>query len=296
MISVVIPLYNKEKSIGSTIRCVLNQTYTDFEIVVVDDGSTDNSANVVREFEDKRVRLICKENGGVSSARNEGILAARGEYISFLDGDDFWEPEYLETLNRLILDYPYASIYGIKRGCICNDHKIEDNKNSFVGYRGIVDDVWNNYPDSWTGSSSSSRKDLLLSIGLFDTRMAYGEDLDMWWRLLLIGDGAIDNTRTLMYYVQDSENRAMNKFIPFERHIPFYIEKYEKWRKENASFRKFFDTQCVYRLLQYATMPKYKKDIKRVLKQIDFSQLKLSMKLRFVFPRLYNLYARKRDA
>ena len=114
MISVVIPLYNKAQSIRKTLDSVLAQIYTNYEIIVVDDGSTDDSANVaeatLRECKvygvECRGRVIRKANGGVSSARNAGILAAKGEYVAFLDGDDLWHPEYLATLHQLIVDYP----------------------------------------------------------------------------------------------------------------------------------------------------------------------------------------------
>lgn len=295
MISVVIPLFNKEHSISATLQSVLDQTYDDFEVVVVDDGSTDNSAVVVSGFTDKRIRLIRKSNGGVSSARNEGILEAKGEYIAFLDGDDIWDSHYLEQLVKLIIDYPNATIYGLGCGYIENGKKELQSSQLVNGYRGVVKDVWNNYPGCWTGSSTCSSRANLISVGMFDTRMSHGEDMDMWWRLLLKGDGVIDGTGVWAYYVQDSENRAMGKFIPFEKHIPFYIEKFEKWRKENASFRKFCDQECLYRLFQYTLMPQYKKDLRRVLGQIDFSQQKMSMRLRFLFPRLYRLHVKKRN-
>ena len=100
MISIVIPLYNKERAIINTLQSVLAQTYTDCEIIIVDDGSTDNSLNVVHkrisELENERIRVIHKKNGGVSSARNRGIKEAKGEYVALLDGDDLWEPTFLE--------------------------------------------------------------------------------------------------------------------------------------------------------------------------------------------------------
>ena len=92
MISVVIPLYNKEKQIANTLRSVFAQTYTDYEIIVVNDGSTDNSVAVVESLNDPRIRLIHQKNAGVSAARNRGIEEARGEYIALLDGDDEWKP------------------------------------------------------------------------------------------------------------------------------------------------------------------------------------------------------------
>ena len=293
MISVVIPLYNKAQSIRKTLDSVLAQTYKDFEIVVVDDGSTDGSADVAEatllasRLSPLAFRLIRKPNGGVSSARNAGILAAKGEYVAFLDGDDLWHPEYLETLHRLILDYPDASLYGIGCTTIHGD-KIPENVPPST-LRGEVEDVWNNYPGYWTGSSSSSSRARLLEIGLFDTRMTHGEDIDMWWRLLLSGKGVFDN-RVLAYHRQDTENRAMNKLIPLEKHIPYFVDKYAEARANNVDFRRYFDREIIYRLYPYMFDAHYRKEAKRIAKQIDYSLQKWTMKFRMVCPRMYRMY------
>lgn len=297
MISVVIPLYNKAQSIRKTLDSVLAQTYKDFEIVVVDDGSTDGSANVafatLREFSGRptgyglEFSVIRKENGGVSSARNAGILAAKGEYVAFLDGDDLWHSEYLETLHQLIEDYPDAALYGI--GCTTiNGDKIPENV-TLSTLRGEVNDLWNNYPCYWTGSSSSSSRARLLEIGLFDTRMTHGEDIDMWWRLLLSGKGVFDN-RVLAYYRQDTENRAMNKLIPLEKHIPYFVDKYAEARANNVDFRRYFDREIIYRLYPYMFDDHYRKEAKRIAKQMDYSLQKWTMKFRMVCPRMYHMY------
>ena len=293
--SVVIPLYNKQDSIAATLQSVLAQTYTNYEIIVVDDGSTDESANVaeamLRECKvysvECRGKVIRKANGGVSSARNAGILAAKGEYIAFLDGDDLWHPEYLETLHQLIEDYPDAALYGIGCTTIHGD-KIPENVTPST-LRGEVEDVWNNYPGYWTGSSSSSSRARLLEIGLFDTRMTHGEDIDMWWRLLLSGKGAFDN-RVLAYYRQDTENRAMNKLIPLEKHIPYFVDKYAEARAKNVDFRRFFDREMIYRLYPYLFDARYRKDAKRIAKQMDYSLQKWTMKFRMLCPRMYRMY------
>ena len=185
MTSVVIPLYNKAQSIRKTLDSVLAQTYKDFEIVVVDDGSTDDSANVaeatLREFSGRPMgyglefRVLKKENGGVSSARNAGILAAKGEYIAFLDGDDLWHPEYLETLHQLIVDYPDAVLYGIGCTSICGDEM--PDVVTYSTQRGVLENPWINYPSCLTGSSTTARREKLLELGLFDTRMTHGEDV-----------------------------------------------------------------------------------------------------------------------
>ena len=295
MISVVIPLYNKEKSICFAIESVLAQTYPEYELVVVDDGSTDRSAEMVESLLPAgKGKLIRKENGGVSSARNRGILEAKGEHIAFLDADDIWEPTYLEELRNLIDECPDAGIYGVGIGSSLKGIKSSEPNDFPLGYCGYVENPWSLRFGCWTGSSTTILKLAFEKVGMFDERMAYGEDLDMWWRVLLEYKGAFLN-QTLAYYIQDSENRAMNRVIPFEKHLPFFIEKYAEWRESNPEFRQFFDRECVYRLYPYATIPKYRKDLKRVLSQIDFSQLKSSMRMRFVFPRLYGLYLKLKD-
>ena len=109
--SVVIPVYNKKSSIQATIQSVLAQTLRDYEVIVVNDGSTDDSLSVARSFEARGVRVIDQPNQGVSVARNTGILAAEGEYISFLDADDTWHPDYLETIDRLTSAHPESDFF-----------------------------------------------------------------------------------------------------------------------------------------------------------------------------------------
>lgn len=105
MISVVIPLYNKEKSIEQSLRSVLSQSYDDFEIVIVDDGSTDDSVAVVEAMNDPRIRLIKQENGGPSKARNTGVKNAKGEWILFIDADDDLLPGAIEYLAQKIKEH-----------------------------------------------------------------------------------------------------------------------------------------------------------------------------------------------
>ena len=102
MFSVVIPLYNKEKYISRAIKSVIEQTYKIFELIIIDDGSIDNSVNIVKKHKDSRIRLIEQENSGVSATRNKGIKNAKYNYIAFLDADDEWKPNFLDTIVRRI--------------------------------------------------------------------------------------------------------------------------------------------------------------------------------------------------
>ena len=110
MISVIIPIYNAEAYISECLQSVGNQSYKDFEVICVNDGSPDNSADICQRFvnKDKRFRLINQENGGVSSARNRALKEAKGEYVCFVDSDDVIDKLYLENLNNLAKDGSFA--------------------------------------------------------------------------------------------------------------------------------------------------------------------------------------------
>ena len=108
--SVIIPLYNKENFIENTIKSVLNQSFTDFELIVVDDCSTDRSLNIVKEIINNKIRIINHDlNSGLSSSRNTGITNSRGNYIAFLDADDLWKETFLEEILNLINEFPEGS-------------------------------------------------------------------------------------------------------------------------------------------------------------------------------------------
>lgn len=110
MISVIIPLYNKEAIIERTLKSVLSQDYDDFEVVIVNDGSTDNSAMIVRSFHDKRIRFYTQENGGPSKARNAGVKHAKGDWIVFLDADDELTEGALSYFDHITSQYYDADI------------------------------------------------------------------------------------------------------------------------------------------------------------------------------------------
>jgi len=192
MFSVIIPLYNKEKYISQAINSVLEQTYTHFEIVVVDDGSTDNSAAIVRQFSDPRIRIIQKMNEGVSIARNRGVAESKYEYIAFIDADDLWMPTFLEEIEKLIREYPDAAIYGTN-----NYYEFGTGKISFEKYEslfkgsqtGIISDYFNvfaNYGKSpFTTSNFCNSRKVFQEIGGYTPGVKLTEDSDLWCRIAL---------------------------------------------------------------------------------------------------------------
>ena len=187
MITIIIPLYNKEASIATALRGVLAQTYQDFEVVVVDDGSTDGGAAVVETFDDPRIRLIRQANGGVSAARNRGIAEARGEHVAFLDADDEWMPTFLEEITALIAAYPECKARATNY--IFNSNGVKSptilRKIPFAGERGVLTNYFEvascSHPPMWTSAVCIDR-DLLQEIGSFPVGIKSGEDLLVWAR------------------------------------------------------------------------------------------------------------------
>lgn len=204
-------MYNKETSISHTIECVLAQTYRDFELVIVDDGSTDNSAAIVETFKDPRIRLIRQPNGGVSVARNTGIKEAKGEYVAFLDADDEWLKEHLDNLVQLIKLFPdnkaYATNYynelkGVRKNTVLN--KIPFNTES-----GVLNNYFEvcscSHPPVWS-SAVCVERNLMLDIGGFPVGIRSGEDLLTWARIAVRTDWVYSMKPTAIYILGDGHD------------------------------------------------------------------------------------------
>lgn len=189
MISVVIPLYNKAGQVAHTLRSVLGQTFREFEVVIVDDGSTDGSADEARSVHDGRIRLVSQRNAGVSAARNRGVAEARYDLIAFLDADDEWEPTYLETQYNLYKKYPDCSVYACNYEFCNADGRVTPTilrKLPFEGEDGILSNYFEvascSHPPLWT-SAVMVRKQALQAVGGFPLGIRSGEDLLTWARL-----------------------------------------------------------------------------------------------------------------
>lgn len=189
MISVVIPLYNKERQIANTLRTVLCQTFQDFEIVIVNDGSTDNSVAEVAKISDPRIRLINQDNAGVSAARNKGIEEAKGEYVALLDADDEWNTEYLATQIQHAETYPQCDVFAVNYQFSDANGKISDTiiRNlPFAAECGVLSNYFEvastSHPPLWT-SAVMVRKKAFQEIGGFPVGIKSGEDLLTWARL-----------------------------------------------------------------------------------------------------------------
>ncbi len=185
--TVVIPLYNGREYILRSVTSVLSQSYTNYEIVVVDDGSVDNGGDIMLECEDPRLRLVRQENRGVCVARNRGIAEGKGEYIAFLDADDEWYPNHLETLVSLINEYGEGGIYstGYRMSYEVGSSSVEVFVDSGGESYSVVRDPFRLWCIRQVNNSSNSavRKDILHEVGLYKEGEDAGEDLDLWIRI-----------------------------------------------------------------------------------------------------------------
>jgi len=180
-VSIIIPNYNHAQYVADAINSVLNQTYSNYEVIVVDDGSKDNSREVIGQFADK-VRAIYQQNQGLSAARNTGIDAARGAYIGVLDADDMYEPEFIGTLVSSLESQPSAD------GIYCGYRFVDDLNNPLPQIEAREVPPENLYRALLEGNflvpeSMFVRKYCYDKVGPFDTSLRALEDFDMWLRI-----------------------------------------------------------------------------------------------------------------
>lgn len=223
MISVIIPLYNKGERVKKTIESALHQDYDgEWEIVVVDDGSTDNSAEYAHAFTDKKVRYIYKTNGGVSAARNTGIMNSKGEWLVFLDADDLLLPCALSTFASMQKHYPKAKL--------CVGSRVWNQRGSLVSQgldKGVLKHstfpylaIYANVFFASPGNMCICRT-LIDMQGVFDIRLSFYEDAEFLYRMLAQTEVAFTD-RIIGIYEQDGQGLSLSRH-PVEKEMAYYI-------------------------------------------------------------------------
>ncbi len=210
-VSVVIPVYNGARCVRRAIDSVLAQTCRDFELIVVNDGSTDETAEVLAGLGD-RIRVVNKANGGLSSARNAGIGAANGDYVAFLDADDWWLPRKLERQMEWLRAHPDATFCSTAARIVDAQGKPlrEWRSPAFPGSTLEAIFAANGYV-AGSGSAVIARREALFAAGGFDERLGSLEDIDMWMRLAARGAyHCIDEPLAVVEKRPDSMSRQLD--------------------------------------------------------------------------------------
>lgn len=229
--SVIIPLYNKAPYIKRALDSVLVQSYTNFEIVVVDDGSSDGGEVIVSNINDNKIRLISQKNSGVSAARNKGASKSKNEYLAFLDGDDTWEPNFLIELVNLITNFPNAGIYGTSNSFIYpNGKKVaEDFSYLFTSKdQGLLEDYFGLFAQIHKSPFSNSNicipKKIYNEFGGYKLGVKLTEDSDLWCRIALKYDIAF-SIKPLANYFVALEGSTHTSFEPKEFEVSIMLKQ-----------------------------------------------------------------------
>lgn len=242
--SVVIPVYNKANHLKTCVDSVLNQTFEDYEIILINDGSTDAISEVLQTFNASNILIYNTKNQGVSAARNLGISESNGTHIAFLDADDTWTNRHLQQLSDLISDFPNCGLYATNYSQIKGNSKGRINHFPTLPtkFRGIVPSFFKeSYYDriAWT-SAVSVPKSVFNSVKPFDESLhpAMGEDLDLWIRIALKFPVAFDSEISAFHHLS-AKNRLSLKNAS-EKKFPL-LNQFQTEELSNPELKRFLD-------------------------------------------------------
>lgn len=288
LFSVIIPLYNKAPYVRKAIKSVTEQTYKEWELVVVDDGSTDGSGNIVCEFTDSRISLVKQDNAGVSTARNRGVAESTAPYICFLDADDWWEPTFLKEMAGLIERHPNAGIYGTSYYIVKNGKK----RIAPIGVDNGFGEGEINYCRVYaktlcmplTSISVCIPRKVFDEVGGFPTSIKLGEDFMLWLSVALKHKVVFLN-KNLSNYNQDVDvtYRGTHHLHPPKYNMLWRLGEYESLEKTNPDYKQLIDNLRTYGLQSYLLNSKYRDAARQELSKVDWRNQDVK------WEKLYNL-------
>ncbi len=283
--SVVIPLYNKAQEITATLSSVLAQIFTDFEIIIINDGSTDDSLNQVKIIYDERIRVFTTKNKGVSHARNFGINQSRATRIVFLDADDLWKPHHLKDLKSLFETYPncgmYCKAYEKIKGRTVIASRYKDITKA-KHWNGVIEDYFHHSQINSLSTSSSiaMEKSIFNTVGYFNEHYTSGEDTDLWIRTALQYPTAFDNNVSVRINLNASQKLTNS---PFTGRSHLDLDTFKKEELKNTSLKKYLDLNRYAIAIQYKLENEHSHS-KTIFKNIDLNNLSTLQKLVYHSP------------
>ncbi len=277
--SVIIPVFNKENFIKDTIDSVLSQDFSDFEIIIMNDGSTDNSITNIESINDERIQIFNQENQGVAAARNNAIALAKGKYMALIDADDLWKHDHLNNLKHAIELFPNALLY-------CTNYEVQLTpliiKPAQFNIRlkdepAIIEDFFDASiinSIAWTSAVAFTKETHEELNGFKDTYETC-EDLDFWIKAALHGDIVFHPKITMTYkkFVENSLMKNDNNILRYN-----FINSYSHEAFENASLKRFLDINR-YALAIRCLLSGEKEVYKKALNEIDPINLNWKQKL-----------------
>lgn len=277
--SIIIPLYNKAQYVCKALESVLGQTYGEYECIVMDDGSTDGSAEVVQNIMrnaqctmGEKIRLLLQPNQGVAAARNNAAKEARGAYLCFLDADDWWEPTFLEDMARHIAKYPDAGLYAAnyvyyKPG---KTHVALDMPTGYIDYPKAY--LQSTAMPVWTGAVVMPRR-VFETMGGFPVGVKFGEDFLLWAKTAMRYPVAFLN-KPLAYYNNDvpATLRATRNLYSPQHNMLFLLDTIAQDDALPQDWKSLFDRLRLNGLLDYWMSPQYHDVAKKELAKVDWAQ------------------------
>lgn len=261
MISVIIPLYNCGKFITRSINSVLGQTVKEFEIIVVDDGSTDEGPEIVEKMNSPLIRLIRQKNQGVSCARNKGIKEAKYDLIAFLDSDDEWDTDHLETILYLYNKYPQCGVFAASYRMSLKGSIIYPELNPKLPFSD--DGIFYNYYEVASGTSLpinsntyAVRKSVINSIGGYPEGIPTGEDILTMARLNAVCEFAYSTKATSTYYIHNETVKSVRPVLKKDPLDRLFYENY-KISKHKKGARLFLSSWHKRRMTRAITQHEY---------------------------------------
>lgn len=281
MFSVVIPAYNSERFIDKAIESVLAQTYTDFELIIVDDGSTDGTRQRITAYTDKRIRYVFQENGGVSAARNKGILESKGEFICFLDSDDSWKTDHLAEMDSLIQKFPSCGLFITGYNlCLKNGEIVPKSEQILkripteqsMSENGF--DVLNRNGYFFNTNTMCCKREVFQKVGLFEVGVKNGEDDDLWYRIFAYYSIAISKKATTVYDRTNcgaTANRLEVSQPYFMRRVEGLLNSPEVLPSRKESLRMWVERNKLSRVRQNILLGK-KAEALKLLRTVSFQK------------------------
>lgn len=275
--SIIIPVYNKAKQLPQTLNAVLAQTFTDFEIILINDGSTDESETVISTFTDPRIHFYNQKNQGVSAARNTGIEKANATYLAFLDADDLWYPFYLETQYELIQKYPDQAVFATAQEVAENNRIFP--KTYTIPQTSASDLIVNFFEASKDyailhSSSIVLKKTVFDKVGLYNISIKSGQDTDLYIRIGLVYDVVFSKKICVRYLMLPESLFRSSKTLADKADF----SAYEDLEKENPLLKKFLDLNR-FSLAIFAKLKNDREGFKRNFEKIDLNNLNKKQRL-----------------